>query len=356
MRTALQRNPDGSPRSLLVVASNGAVHTVAKDHPNWRRILAALELQDESSLVQAISMTGTIETFGDDVRGRGDITFDGTARVLYRGVQLFGEDIDRMLAYKAGGFPEESMVLFLEAKLRNISPRSVESLYKFLDNKGMPLTDNGTVLGYKGVRSDYFSINTGQEPLIEGTRDDRGGIRNAIGDVVAMDRRYVCADFDNPCGPGLHIGSRNYATNWAGNGRVMVVEFSPEFVVSVPTVEAEKLRVSRYRVVGELNGAFLGNVYNNEYVRPATEPTPPPAPVEIESPVVPEVVEKAKKLVVIGKPAPRTDFGRGQSDGYKDGKAHQKRKFYEVDRGAKFDDYSPEYVSGYLLGYRNGRG
>jgi hypothetical protein len=218
----------------------------------------------------------------------------------------------------------------------------VASLYMFLENKGMPITDNGTVLGYKGVGDDYFSKNTGSEPLVEGIRNERGAVRNKIGDVIHMNRRYVCADNNQGCAGGLHIGSKNYATGWAGQGgRVMVVEFSPEHVVSVPTTEHEKLRVSKYRVVGELNGELLNDTYNNDYVRPDTDSDP-------DTLNLPEDKDWSNLYNI-------SDWSRGQSQGYKDGKSHQKRTFYECDRNRKFKKYSNEFIQGYLTGYRDGR-
>jgi len=325
-------------RSVTLVTSDFRVLTATKDNPNWSKIEAAIKARDEKALIKAISIKESIQAFGDGVKGRGDITIQND-NIFYRGEKLFGEDVNRIISYLKDGYPEESMINFLEAKLRNPSPESVASLYMFLENRGMPLTDNGTVLGYKGVDEDYFSKNTGKEPLIKGNRDDRGKIRNKVGDVIWMDRRYVCADNSQGWAGGLHIGSQNYATDWAGSGgRVMVVEFSPEHVVSVPTSEHEKLRVHKYRVVGELNGK-LGDTYNSDYVRPTNVPDPDESAAD---------VEEVNRYNV-------SDWSKGQSKGVKDGRSHQKRLFYECDKGRTFKKYSNEWVDGYLKGYREGR-
>jgi hypothetical protein len=143
----------------------------------------------------------------------------------------------------------------------------------------------------------------------------------------------------------------SYAKGWGA--KTMIVEFLPENAVVVPDAErSDKLRVNKYRVVGEVDDrTYLGNTYNNDYVRPNTER------IEVTSPtyVKPEVLTKAAEIVDKGQPKARTDFGKGQADGYADGKAHSKRKFYECDRGETFADFTGEYVKGYLLGYRNGR-
>lgn len=348
-------------RSITLVTSKMKVLTAGSTHHNWKAIEQAVRARDEQALIEAISMQKTIENFGQtsaiEIR-------DGDG-IYFHGEKLFGEDVNRIFSYLQGGFPHESMVKFLEAKLRNGFPESVNALYRFLENRGMPITANGTVLGYKGVERDYYSKNTGNEPLVQGKRDERGKILNAIGETIWMDRRYVCADNNQGCAGGLHIGSKQYATGWAGSGgRVMIVEFSPEHVVSVPHSEHEKLRVFKYRVVGELEGDFLGDVYNNNYVRPENE-----APESVEVELSDEdlaaehevfAIEGANAAAEIPRTVPRnmynvSDWSKGQAAGYKDGKGHQKRKFYEEDKGRKFKKFSKEFVDGYLVGYRDGR-
>ena len=344
------------PNRFISVTSsrNFKTHTATADNPNWAKIMAAVKNKDEEAAIKAISFKEQVTGFGEGIVGSGDISIVGT-NVYYRGQQLNGIDIDRMIAYITGGFPKESLVLFLEAKFRNTFPESVQSLYGFLNNKQMPLTDNGTVLGWKGVDANYNSIMTGNEPLISGVRNSNGSISNRVGELVWMERKYVNADPENTCAPGLHIGSMSYAKGWGA--KTMIVEFSPEHAVMVPRVEqSDKLRVYKYRVVGEADDrTYLGNTYNNDFVRPAADKQP--ERIEIHGKDVAEVIDNLKAIAANkgNKPAARTDFGRGQADGYAAGKAHAKRKFYECDRGQDFAEASKDYVSGYLLGYRNGR-
>ena len=325
---------------------------------NWDKIETAVRANDEQALISAISTKDVVTNFGSNVPNRGNIEVRGT-QVLYRGEPLFGEDVDRIFSYLKNGFPHNSMISFLEAKVRNISPVSVASLYNFLENKGMPITDNGTVLGYKGVRVDLYSVHTGNEPLISGTRDKNGSILNTIGETVWMDRQYVLADNNQPCGPGLHIGSQRYAKSWGP--RVMVVEFSPENVVSVPDASCEVLRVNKYRVVGESDeSTFLGNTYNNDFVRPTTAVEPDDV-IDVEPSIAESVYGQDEETIEVKSTVPDykrfniSDWSRGQSKGFKDGKAHQKRMYYEEDRGRKFRRVSSEFVDGYLVGYRDGR-
>lgn len=339
MNITFLRNPDGTPRSLVYVSPQGVAKTVARDNPNWAKIYAAVEAGDETLLQNLISIKRSVETFGNT----GNIQVrEGS--VFFRGEKLFGEDVNRILSYLKGGFPADSMIKFLESKVRNVSPASVASLYNFLENKEMPITANGTVLGFKGIRDDYFSVHTGAEPLISGIRRADGAIRNQIGDVNWMERRYVNCNASESCGPGLHVGSRRYAKGWGP--RVMVVEFLPEHVGMVPNHACEVLRVEKYRVVGELNEAdYLGEVFNDDYSRPNETPEPP------SKIVVPIEKVKAKQKNCFNISA----WTKGHVAGEADGRAHAKRKFYEVDNGSSFRNYSKEFVKGYLVGYKAGR-
>ena len=150
---------------------------------------------------------------------------------------------------------------------------SRNQLYKFLEHKNMPLTkilenkpddteaqrkfkeaSGGNVIGYKGVGEDYYSINAGNRAdILEGIVDDRGRIRNQIGDRIRMKRDMVDDNLNNGCSAGLHIGSHDYADSWGGSGgHLMVIEFSPEHAVSVPSCSSyAKLRVCEYTVVDE---------------------------------------------------------------------------------------------------------
>ena len=61
----------------------------------------------------------------------------------------------------------------------------------------------------------------------------------------------MCDDHTKGCSAGLHVGTYDYACNWAGSGGVVVlVTFNPKDIVSVPSdCEFQKIRVSNYEVL-----------------------------------------------------------------------------------------------------------
>jgi hypothetical protein len=128
-------------------------------------------------------------------------------------------------------------------------------LYTFLSYKTLPLTETGNVIGYKGVDADYYSKRGNTNTIvITGTVNKNGCILNKVGETIEVARNSVDDNKDNHCSHGLHIGSYDYAKDWAGNdGHLMMVEFNPCDAVSVPTdCNFQKLRVSKYKVIGEV--------------------------------------------------------------------------------------------------------
>lgn len=157
-------------------------------------------------------------------------------------------------------------VYFLDKLIDNPSRASVESLYDWLEYQGLPLAEDGDVLGYKSVGEDYYSHTSGSTPLIQGT-EDNGRILNSVGSTIEMARNQVDDNRDHGCSHGLHIGNYDYACSFGGGGsRLLVVKFDPSDAVSVPHCSShQKLRVAKYTVVKDITATktFLNEpLYN----------------------------------------------------------------------------------------------
>jgi hypothetical protein len=131
-----------------------------------------------------------------------------------------------------------------------------------MDYDDLPITDEGKLVAYKGVRQDMFSshgnINT---KVIEGVVDSTGRIRNQVGDAITVERNQVDDDRSVGCSFGLHVGSLDYAKTFAS--KIVIVEVDPKDVVSVPKdCVCQKMRVCSYNVIGEyeykIEEALLG--------------------------------------------------------------------------------------------------
>jgi hypothetical protein len=147
------------------------------------------------------------------------------------------------------------MLNYLTNLYDNVSERAVQESYTWSSHKGLPITDDGMMVGYKGVRphaGDTIKVKNGE--LNEGDLVDiytGKTFRNNVGDVCTMKRRQVCDDHTKGCESGLHVGTYEYACDWAGNsGVVVLVKFNPKDIVSVPSdCNCQKMRVSEYEVI-----------------------------------------------------------------------------------------------------------
>ena len=124
---------------------------------------------------------------------------------------------------------------YCDCKLIQAPIQSMNST--FLSYKSLPNDEDGMVLGYKGVQGDYWSQTGNADTLVlQGKTNGRHQIFNGVGETIEVARRCVDDNKDNHCSFGLHVGSYDYANNWAGeDGKLLVVKFDPCDAVSVPT-------------------------------------------------------------------------------------------------------------------------
>lgn len=134
--------------------------------------------------------------------------------------------------------------------MQNTSARAVSETYWFLENYGLPITDDGCFLAYKAVRNNYTDIYSGK-------------FSNLIGSVVSMPRNQVDDNYGKDCSQGLHVGALDYVVSYGhfkkgepiadGGNRLLLVKVNPKDVVSVPKYEGHtKMRVCSYTVVNEI--------------------------------------------------------------------------------------------------------
>lgn len=319
-------------------------YSTTKANPRWNDILNALRSGDVNLLVELMSVKTLVERFTD---ANVEIK-DGN--VFFKGRPLHGLDVDRLLEYIRDNVPYVRLLRFLERKQANPSYRSINELYKFLEHREMTLTERGTVIGYKGVGNDYFSImgNTATI-MISGETNSGGHILNTVGADIRCERSCVCDDYRQGCSPGLHIGSLEYAKGWGP--RVVVVEFDPADVVAVPDdCNCQKLRACAYKVVGEYSGSLvteLSPVVSKD--NPDTEDDDDGEGWS-DNAADGDGTEGAHSIVE------NDAYDDGFDLGEKDGKAHKARKHHATDT----DDTSltakeVAYISGYNAGYVYGR-
>jgi hypothetical protein len=233
-------------------------------HPNYEAIVAALREDDTDDIVDLFDISRAVALRFDNLSDRVQV---GNGRVLFDGAE-----IDNSLTKQIVRFLDEDvedwqpLVNFMENVMDNPQPHSREQLFTWLDARDFTITDEGYIVGYKGVASDgnggYRSISSGSETVYVDGEPHTGQIPNPIGATINMDRGLVQHDPKVGCHRGLHVGTFEYAKSFS-RGAVLEVHVNPRDVVSVPTevtsfdpTVSAKMRTCRYEVVDVIDTPY----------------------------------------------------------------------------------------------------
>ena len=247
------------------VTLNGQPHLFDPSHPHYTSLIQCVHAGDADEFVNLLNTGLQVENWSE-----GDFEFrDGL--LYFEDEQVAKDPTNRIVECLQQGFPHQFMMNYLTNLYDNVSERAVQESYKWSSHKGLPITEDGMLVGYKGVRHYAGETIQGKNGEIkEGDLVDiytGNSFRNNVGDTASMKRRQVCDDHTQGCDSGLHVGTYDYACNWAGNtGVVVLVKFNPKDIVSVPSdCECQKMRVSSYEVISIAREQLEEPVYSDEY-------------------------------------------------------------------------------------------
>jgi hypothetical protein len=245
-----------SDSGAITAFANNKSYTVAPDHPSYTGIVQAIKDDDVAKLESLGDVAKSVQDF---TKGKMEVR---NGQVYYSGQELHNSMTDRLLNLMRSGFPFEPMLAFIENLMENPSRRAIKELYSFLQNRGLPLTDDGCFLAYKSIRSDWTDWHTGT-------------IDNHIGCSPSMPRNLVDDDFGVNCSEGYHVGAMDYVRDFhREEGKIVLVKINPKDVVSVPSDErCTKCRVSQYSILEELSAELFKPLYT------ASSPVAPLVPV-----------------------------------------------------------------------------
>jgi hypothetical protein len=217
------------------------------NHPHWQAIVRGLK-DGDASVYRLFDIQGGLVKQMTALSER--VSFDGR-NILFDGDPQEGPLADHLMrCLEAGVQDYEPVVKFWEKVAQNPDQRSREQLFTWLQSHEFTITEDGDILGYKGVTSaaegKFLSIHSGTA-YVDGV-EIKGQIPNNPGTVVTMPRANVRNDPNSACSYGLHVGDWSYASSF---GRVVLeVHVNPRDVVSIPRDSgARKMRSCRYKVV-----------------------------------------------------------------------------------------------------------
>lgn len=236
---------------FITVVVGGKPMTMRSEGKNFAVALDAIKREDWAALYGLMQPERAIKALSHE----GLNVENGV--VTFKGEPVHNVVVSKILALIEAGLDAMPSIKFLRKLLENPSRRSVEELYRFLEYKNLPLTENGNFLAYKGVKSDFYDCHSGK-------------FRNKIGDVLEMPRNKVDDDANRGCSYGFHAGTLEYASGFKpSNGHLMIVEINPKDVVSIPhDCSCQKLRTARYKVVAEYTEELTAPVYPSRDIDP----------------------------------------------------------------------------------------
>ena len=224
--------------SIVVVDDvTGALTTVRSDASNFNNLAQALEKGDFEEAKKHLSPSTSLEAWV-----KGFFKVDGQM-VIYRNERVPENLVARMKEMAFKGESPEPLMRFWEKLQKNPSMRSVSQLFEFLNHEGIPILPNGNFLAYKGVKSNYTDAHSGK-------------VDNTPGRINEMPRNKISDDPKEACHYGFHVGALDYARSFSQI--VIVCEVDPTDVVCIPyDYNHQKMRVCKYKVVGNHNGELL---------------------------------------------------------------------------------------------------
>ncbi len=188
-------------------------------------------------------LTAAYAGTGLDVDRFGNVSIDGK-RLAEGGLR------SRILDALAAGHDAQNYVNFLRRVRQNPLPDSVTDLLAWLEASDMGIWEDGRIVAYKVVASDFASLRSGPN----GER-----VMNVPGTVVTMPggRGAVDADRRNLCSTGLHFCSKGYLPSfgYSSQGHTVVeLAICPSDVVAVPIdYDRAKGRAAKYEVIAEID-------------------------------------------------------------------------------------------------------
>lgn len=242
--------------SAITVVLNGRTQVVPASSPNFNDLKVALRKNsDEDAIKKILNIKAYVAQLSE---GRADIV-DGS--LYFDGAPMAGVLAERVAVMFAEGFGVLPLLRFLNRVALNPRKDIAEELYPFLESGSLPITEDGFILAYKMVRSNFFDVHSG-------TMD------NSPGKVVSLDS-YEVVDSNryNECSVGLHFCSLAYieaglASFVAPGNRLVQLLIDPVDIVAIPTdYNRSKGRAWKYTVLRELEWSerikesFVTNAY-----------------------------------------------------------------------------------------------
>lgn len=238
---------------ITVILPNGNPKTTTEGDATYEQVLEALKSRNWDVIPDLLDPKATIFNFSD-----------GKFEVINNIVHVEGKPVPDGLSKKIIGFAKEGLpykplLNFWNKLQKNSSFHVVQSLFEFLEINEYPITEDGDIIAYKGIKQDWTDCHTGT-------------ILNTIGKTISVPRNQVDDNPEKTCSFGLHVANWAFSWGYGGTGHMIMVSVNPENVVSMPNAyEFTKMRVCEYTVISEVFKEEKKKLYVNPNIDNSSE-------------------------------------------------------------------------------------
>jgi hypothetical protein len=245
-------------QSITIIDEQKNVHTLTIGD-KFRQVMDLLKAGKIQKVLTLLSPKASVEIVLKGIKIISDTTIE-YAGVRYDESEYAGL-IDYIIQCANTKLPYDYLLKFLDNLSMNPDKNSRLNLFKFLQQTGIKITENGYIAGVKSVEKDYKSHH------------DKTTLHK-VGTFVSVNREKCDSDPRSACSYGLHTGGSNYVNQWS-NGRRLITITHPKDVVCVPRDSSfQKMRACLYYIAGELpkdkwniwDKEILSDAYNKIYI------------------------------------------------------------------------------------------
>jgi hypothetical protein len=242
---------DLNDTNVTFISDDGLPRSADGTHPNYLRIREALLSNDAEVDVVALADTKVAiegKTFG--------LVTVGEDAIWYKTTQLEGYLIEKLLGMVSADIDVTPWANLLDNLMRNPEADARERLPLFLEQAGMPITQDGYFLAWRLVREDYWDIKTGST------------FHCTEGVTIAMPREECDNNPHQTCSSGIHVAAFGYLGSYGFDNtgrRCMLVKVNPEHVVAVPTdYSHQKLRACEVMILREVEKSKVPALFGRD--------------------------------------------------------------------------------------------
>lgn len=227
-----------TPQSITIIDEQKNVHTL-QIGDKFQQVLAMIKAGKIKKILTLLSPKAATEYVLKGIKIVSDTSISYNGKI-YDEKEYCGL-IDYIIECSKSKLPYEYLLKFLDNLALNPDAYSRINLFKFLQQTGIKITENGYIAGVKSVNAEYKSHHDGTT-------------LHKVGTFVSFPREKCNSNPSDTCSYGLHTGGSRYVNSFSDSGsHILVTIIHPRDVVCVPNDYSwQKMRACLYYVAGEL--------------------------------------------------------------------------------------------------------